>query len=171
MGTMYATKEDIEAVNIAIQKVRKELDEVKWTLSLYERLESIDSAKPDREQDRAAGCNSPIVDARIRLNLKVPPPDSVDINNLTPFQFLMLAIENAKAAIVEDVLPIYKQKIDEISRSLSDVLAVLELQDIEKKYSDFENYREATRKILETSKTPLTIEQAYLLAKKGNASK
>jgi hypothetical protein len=166
----YATKEDIKNINESIEKLRKELDEVKWTLSLFDRLESL-GTKDDKARSHLDENSDPIVDARIRLSLRVPPPAGVDFNKLTPFQFLTLAVDNAKAAVMEEVLPVYRQKIDEVSRATSDILAILELQDLEKKYSDFQEYRDDTRNILETTTTPITIEQAYLQAKAKRGKK
>lgn len=162
--TKYATKEDVAKISDAVEKLRKDLEEIKWTVSLFDRLESL-GTKDDKAKSHKGESNDIIIDNRIRLSLRVPPPVGVDFNNLTPLQFLTLAVDNAKAAVAEDVLPVYKQKIDEINRAVSDILALLELQDLEKKYPDFEEYREATKNILETSTAPLTIEQAYLQAK------
>jgi len=65
-----------------------------------------------------------------------------------------------------------KSEIAELRRELSqvrqfqqDVAAVLELQAVEKKYEDFNDLRDDVKKVLESSSTALTIEQAYLLAK------
>ena len=47
---------------------------------------------------------------------------------------------------------------------------MLELQEVVKSHDDFEDYRDTVREILESSPTPLTIEQAYLIAKAGKAT-
>jgi len=72
-------------------------------------------------------------------------------------------IEEGKASPAE--LKRLEDRMNTISSSVENVLAVLELQAVEKKYADFGDFREATKKILETSATSLSIEQAYLLSK------
>lgn len=53
----------------------------------------------------------------------------------------------------------------------SDEAAQIELGLVMKLYPDFDNYRAETKKILETSKTKMTIEEAYLKAKAERAGK
>jgi predicted Zn-ribbon and HTH transcriptional regulator len=58
-----------------------------------------------------------------------------------------------------------RQALTNLSARQQDIMAVLELQAVEKKHKDFDEYRDQVVHILETSQTPLTIEQAYKLAK------
>ena len=63
-----------------------------------------------------------------------------------------------------------EDRINRLSTAVEDLLALQELAVCEKKYSDFNDYRDSVRKTLEDSTTPLTIEQAYLLVK-GSTTK
>lgn len=70
-------------------------------------------------------------------------------------------LANASSGEIEAL----RNEINTLRATQENVLAVLELQSVEKRYDDFDDYRDTVKKILETSTTPLTIEQAYLLAK------
>lgn len=50
-------------------------------------------------------------------------------------------------------------------RTVSNISAYIELWDVEKRFPDFDKYRDQVKQILETSKNELTYEQAYLMAK------
>lgn len=58
-----------------------------------------------------------------------------------------------------------KKELHMTKSSVQDVLAVIELKNTEEKYSDFKDYKDDVKAILESSRAPLTFEQAYLIAK------
>ena len=94
-----------------------------------------------------------------------------DLDGLSSKDLLALSVERAVEAVKTEISNVYDEQLKKMGGTLSDVLAILELQEVEKKYKDFDDFRGETRKILETSQTPLTIEQAYKLAKQANEEK
>lgn len=88
-----------------------------------------------------------------------------DLEGKTPKEIVDLTISRVK----EELLPDYERALTGLSSTLTDVLAVLELQEVEKTATkageNFDDYREDVTKILQSSSTPLTIAQAYSLAK------
>jgi superfamily II DNA or RNA helicase len=58
-----------------------------------------------------------------------------------------------------------KKELGMTKAAVQDVLAVIELKNTEEKYADFKDYKDDVKAILESSRAPLTFEQAYLIAK------
>jgi len=142
---LEGSKKDLEA----------KLDEAKLSL--------LDSDYVSFKADKAAKAASKKVSAAISTI------SDEDVDNLSSKQLLNLAIGKAKEAVLADVIPAYEDMLRKQGATISDILAVLELQQVEKKYSDFGDFRDGVRNILETSRTPLTIEQAYLIARQNKA--
>lgn len=69
--------------------------------------------------------------------------------------------------MTEDRYSALEEKLNKLGTTLQNVLASMELQTVESKYKDFDQIREEVAKVLETSSTPLTIEQAYKIAKQN----
>jgi len=147
--TKYVPKDDFEKLTTdsktAVEKLRGELDQAKLSLLDPEYI-----AYLEKKKSPAATAASAIKDE--------------DIAKMTSKQILDLAVDRVR----DELLPQYEQKIGRLNATLSDVLAMLELQEVMKAHDDFETYRDKTKEILESSPTPLTIEQAYLLAKVGS---
>jgi hypothetical protein len=60
-----------------------------------------------------------------------------------------------------------EQRLARTNTTLEQLVAVMEVKEVEAKYPDFNKFREDTTKVLETSNTSLTIEQAYKIAKQN----
>jgi hypothetical protein len=76
-----------------------------------------------------------------------------------------LADKLKDGSLTPEAITAIEERINRISLAVENLLAVQELNGVKDKYSDFESFRDKTKAILESSSTPLTIEQAYLLAK------
>jgi hypothetical protein len=148
--TKYVPKEDLEKASSSVKELEAKLEEAKMSLLDPEYISFLEQKKQAKLEKKLA---------------KTALPTDADLSKLTSAQVLSLSVEKAKEAIMTEIVPQYEEQLRRTQQTLSDVLAVLELQEVEKKYSDFSTYRDDTRKILETSTTPLTIEQAYKLAK------
>jgi len=155
--TKYVPKEDFEKTSAMAKDLEARLDDAKLSLLSPEYLEFMESKKAAKVEKKIESSIDKLLDSK-------------DVDKLSPRQILALSIDKAKEAVASELLPQYQNQIKSLGQTLSDVLAVLELQEVEKKYSDFNDHRDDTKKILETSATPLTIEQAYLLAKSGKIS-
>lgn len=69
-----------------------------------------------------------------------------------------------KAGETEEVKALRSQ-LSELRTAQAELAAHVELEQVRKAHPDFEDYRKDVQKILETSKTDLTIDQAYYMAK------
>lgn len=153
----YVPKEDFEKTSASLKELESKLDDAKLSLLQPEYLEFMESKKAGKLEKKISSSIDKLMDSK-------------DLDKLSPRQILALSIDKAKEAVIAEVLPQYQDQLKRMGQTLSDVLAVLELQEVEKKYADFSAHRDDTRKLLETSTTPLTIEQAYLLAKAGKSN-
>jgi len=106
--------------------------------------------------------------------------DNAKLSLLDPEYIAFLETKKGSAAIIADAskklasgdvsvaeLNSMKAQLNKVSITMEQVLAVMELKEVEGKYKDFQTYRDDTTKVLETSTTPLTIEQAYKIAKQN----
>lgn len=152
--TKYVPKEDFEKTSATVKDLESKLDEAKLALLDPSYLEFMESKKAGKLEKK--------IESSVDKLLA-----STDIDKLSNRQLLDLALDKAKEAVANEILPQYQNQLKSMGQTLSDVLAVLELQEVKGKYADFDVYRADTKKILETSTTPLTIEQAYVLAKAG----
>jgi hypothetical protein len=141
-------KEEYEKLAGSVKDLESKLDEAKLSLLDPDYIEFLESKKGQR------------VEKAVKKSM-----DDVDTDNMTSKQILELATERAKEALMNEVMPRYEEAIKKQGTTIQDILAYIELGEVEKKYKDFNTYRDDTRKVLETSKTPLTIEQAYKQAK------
>ena len=106
--------------------------------------------------------------------------DNAKLSLLDPEYIAYLETKKGSAKVIKDVSKELKDghlsasrveeleaKLNRVSVTMEQVLAVMELKEVEGKYKDFNTYRDDTTKVLETSTTPLTIEQAYKIAKQN----
>lgn len=146
----FVPKEDYEKLSSSVKDLEGKLDEAKLSLLDPDYIDFLESKKGQR------------VEKKIE---KATDLSDKDIEKLSSKQILELATERAKEAILSEVAPKYEEALKKQGATLQDILAYIELGEVEKKYKDFDTYRDDTRKILETSRTQLTIEQAYKQAK------
>lgn len=106
--------------------------------------------------------------------------DNAKLSLLDPEYISFLETKKGSAKVIDDASRQLKDgnltpskvaeleaKLNRVSVTMEQVLAVMELKEVEGKYKDFNTYRDDTTKVLETSTTPLTIEQAYKIAKQN----
>jgi hypothetical protein len=144
----FVPKEDYEKLGNSVKELETKLDEAKLSLLDPDYIDFLESKKGGKVEKKVEKAMS-----------------DVDIDKLSSRQILELATTKAKEALMEEVLPKYEDQLKRQGATLQDILAYIELGEVEKKYKDFNDYRDDTRKVLETSKTQLTIEQAYKQAK------
>lgn len=148
--TKFVSKEDYSKLSDSHKELETKLDEAKLSLLDPEYIAFLESKR---------GGGDKIVD-------KVADTISdEEVDNLSSRQLLKLAVDRAKSAMMNDVFPKYDEALKKRDGTLSDILAVLELHNVEKRHKDFDEYRNDVHKVLSTSKTALSIEQAYELAK------
>lgn len=144
----FVPKEEYEKLAGSVKDLESKLDEAKLSLLDPDYIDFVESKRGKKVEKSV-----------------VKELSDVDTDKMTSKEILELATERAKAALMEEVLPQYEEVLKKQGATIADILAYIELGQVEKKYKDFETYRDDTRRILETSKTPLTIEQAYKQAK------
>jgi hypothetical protein len=106
--------------------------------------------------------------------------DNAKLSLLDPEYIAFLETKKGSSKVIDDAarqikdgnmtpskLSELEAKLNKVSVTMEQVLAVMELKEVEGKYKDFNTYRDDTTKVLETSTTPLTIEQAYKIAKQN----
>lgn len=106
-------------------------------------------ADPEYLEYRQAKANS-------RAN-PAAPATPVNLQNMTLEQLQQLIVQGAAGAVQQVVKP--------IAERLEQAEAELELDRVQRKYEDFDEFRDNVSQILKTSTNELTIEQAYLMAK------
>lgn len=148
--TKYVPKEEAEKLGNSVKELEAKLDEAKLSLLDPEYIDFLESKKGARVEKK--------IEKATNLSDR-------DIEKLSSKQILELATERAKEAILSEVAPKYEDALRKQGATLQDILAYIELGEVEKKYKDFDTYRDSTRKILETSRTQISIEQAYKQAK------
>lgn len=146
--TKFVSKEKYEELAGSKQELETKLDEAKLSMLDPEYIAYLETKKV--KSDKPTKTSTVIEE---------------DIDNLSTKQLLALSIDKAKEAILTDVMPKYEEALRKRDATIKDILAVLELQQVEKKYKDFDSFRTDIKKILENSQTPLTIDQAYKSAK------
>lgn len=155
--TKYVPKDEHEKALNTAKELETKLEEAKLSLLDPEYISFLESKKGKAVAKKVDSALSKISEE--------------DIDKMSSKELLDLAVEKAKETILGEVSSVYDDQLKRMGATLSDVLAILELQDVEKRHKDFGDYRDDTRKILETSATPLTIEQAYRLAKQAAIEK
>lgn len=148
--TKFVPKEEYEKLTGSVKDLESKLDEAKLSLLDPDYIDFLESKKGARVEKK--------IEKAFDLSDK-------DIEKLSSKQILELSTQRAKEALINEVLPKYEETIRRQGATLQDILAYIELGECEKKYKDFNEYKEDTRKVLETSRTQLTIEQAYKQAK------
>lgn len=144
----FVPKEEYEKLAGSVKELEGKLDEAKLSLLDPEYIDFLETRKGKQ------------VDNKVKREVA-----KLNTDGMTSQQILEAATERAKQALMEEVLPQYEKVLRQQGSTIQDILAYIELGECEKRYKDFNDYREDTRKILESSKTPLTIEQAYKQAK------
>ena len=144
----FIPKEEYEKLAGSVKDLESKLDDAKLSLLDPDYIDFLETKKGKQ------------VERVVRKEMS-----EVDTDKMTSKQILELATERAKEALMEEVMPRYEDIIRKQGATIQDILAYIELGEAEKKFKDFGTYRDDIRKVLETSKTPLTIEQAYKLAK------
>jgi len=150
----YVPKDELDKVSSSLKEMQVKLEETNLKLLDPEYLEFLESKSGKRNANTI-----------ISNSAKVGDISADEMERLSKRELLNLAIERTKAAILNEVIPEYRDQVKRLAMTQEDILAVLELQNVEKRYTDFSDYRDDVRKLLESSKTPLTIEQAYKMAK------
>jgi hypothetical protein len=144
----FVPKEDYEKLGNSLKELETKLDEANLSLLDPDYIDFIESKKGNKVEKKVEKAMA-----------------DVDLDKLSSRQILELSTQKAKEALMEEVLPKYEEQLKRQGATLQDILAYIELGEVEKKYKDFNDYKDDTRKVLETSKTQLTIEQAYKQAK------
>jgi len=147
-------KEEYEKLAGTVKDLEGKLDEAKLSLLDPDYIDFLETKKG----------------AKVEKAVKKSMED-VDTDKMTSKQILELATERAKEALLDEVMPKYEAALKQQGTTIQDILAYIELGEVEKKFKDFGEYRDDTRKVLETSKTQLTIEQAYKQAKMDRLEK
>lgn len=146
----FVPKEDYEKLAGSVKDLEGKLDEANLSLLDPDYIDFLESKKGARVERK--------VEKAFDLSDK-------DIEKLSSKQILELATERAKESLLSEVMPKYEEVIRRQGATLQDILAYIEVGECEKKYKDFGEYRDDTRKVLETSKNQISIEQAYKQAK------
>jgi hypothetical protein len=148
--TKFVPKEDYEKLASSVKDLESKLDEAKLSLLDPDYIDFLETKKGQKIEKKVE---------------KAMDLSDMDVEKLSSKQILELATQRAKEAVLSEVAPKYEEALRKQGATLNDILAYIELGEVEKKYKDFNDYRDDTRKILENSKTQLTIEQAYKQAK------
>jgi len=146
----FVPKEEHEKLANEKKELESKLDEAKLSLLDPDYIDFLESKKGARVEKK--------IEKAMDLSDK-------DIEKLSSKQILELATERAKEAIMSEVDAKYAEVVRRQGVTLHEVLSYIEVGECEKKYKDFDTYRDATRKVLENSRTQITIEQAYKQAK------
>jgi hypothetical protein len=160
-STKYATKEDVAKISESIEKLRGEFEEIKLMLSLSSCIEAAEARRGEEAKKRSEMLNAAMIDARIRHVMYEDLQDGVGRSLISSGDI----VDIAKKEVERDLLPLYDAKIRQVQQAISDILAILELSEVEKKYPDFNKYRAETQELLKKAYFHFTIEDAYLLAK------
>jgi hypothetical protein len=144
----FVPKEDYEKLAGSVKELESKLDDAKLSLLDPDYIDFLESKKGKQ------------VEKAVKKELT-----EADTKNMTSQQILDLATDRAKEALMQEVLPKYEEALKKQGSTIQDILAYIELGECEKKYKDFNDYRDDVRKVLENSQTRLTIEQAYKQAK------
>lgn len=144
----FVPKEEYEKLGNSVKELETKLDEAKLSLLDPDYIDFLESKKGGKIEKKVEKAMS-----------------EVDLDKMSSKQILELSIQKSKEVLMEEVMPKYEDMLKKHGATLQDILAYIELGEVEKKYKDFNDYREDTRKVLETAQTRLTIEQAYKQAK------
>jgi hypothetical protein len=146
----YVPKEEYEKLSGSVKELEAKLDEAKLSLLDPEYIAFLETKKGQQVEKK--------VEKAFRVS-------DAEIERLSSKQLLELAVERAKEAVIGELSPDLEKRFKKYDMSLADIFSVFELQQCEKKYKDFDDFRGDVRKILESTQAQLTIEQAYKQAK------
>jgi len=146
----YVPKEEYEKLSGSVKELEAKLDEAKLSLLDPDYIDFLESKKGKQVEKK--------VEKAMDLSDK-------DIEKLSSREILELSVSRAKEALLSEVAPKYEEALRRQDATIHDILAYIELGEVQKKYKDFDDYRDDVRKVLEASRTQLTFEQAYKQAK------
>ena len=149
--TKYVPKEEFEKLSGSLKELEAKLNDANMSLLSPEYLDFLDSKK-------AAKAGKAVSKAMDDMS-------SDDLDKLTPKQILAKSVELARDAIAKELMPNIRDAINRQGATLQDVLAYIELTEVRKRHSDFKDFEDDIKKIIESSNVPLTYEQAYKQAK------
>jgi hypothetical protein len=144
----FVPKEDYEKLSGSVKDLETKLDEAKLSLLDPDYIDFLESKRGSKVEKKV-----------------IKAIEDIDTDKMTSKQILELSTQRAREVLEEEVLPKYADALKKQGATLQNILSYIELGEVEKKYKDFDTYREDTRKVLENSQTHLTIEQAYKQAK------
>ena len=149
--TNYVPKSEFDKVQADASEAKKGLESLKSQLLDADYLSYLEN-KRQNSQTQA----KPVSDLS-NINIK-----NVDMQGL-----INLIEQHSLAKIQQVVGP----QIQNLYGRLTDVQAVLELDNVRSRYDDFDEYQQDITNILERAQNDITIEQAYLQAKGLNPNK
>jgi hypothetical protein len=145
----FVPKEEYEKLGSSVKELETKLDEAKLSLLDPDYIDFLESKKGQR----------------IEKKLEKAELTDREIEKLSSKQILELSVERVREVLLSEVMPKYEDALRKMGATQQDILAYIELGECQKKYKDFETYRDDIKKVLDTSTTRLTIEQAYKQAK------
>jgi hypothetical protein len=145
----FVPKEEYEKLGSSVKELETKLDEAKLSLLDPDYIDFLESKKGQR----------------IEKKLERAELTDREIEKLSSKQILELSVERVRDVLLSEVMPKYEDALRKMGATQQDILAYIELGECQKKYKDFETYRDDIKKVLDTSTTRLTIEQAYKQAK------
>lgn len=152
----YVPKEDFDKVSNSLKDLESKLEEAKLSLLDPEYIAFKESIKGKSTQRK--------VEKATEISAK-------DLEGMTSAQVLDLAVERAREAILSEISANYDDSLRKMHASISEILGVLEVERAERDHPDFNTYRDDIVKIIESSSTPITVEQAYKIAKANAVEK
>lgn len=148
----YVPKEDHEKLTAShkteVEKLQGELDKAKLSLLDPDYIEFQEKKKGKGKPD------------------DTPPVEDKNLDDMSSRELADHIANSLKESVVKPL----QDELNKTKHTLNDVLAVIELQEVEKRYPDFGDYRDDVRKLIESSTTALTFEQAYKIAKTNRAA-
>jgi len=149
-ASKFVPKEDFEKLANDKKELESKLDEAKLSLLDPDYIDFLETKK-GKQVEKVIKEASTLTDK--------------EMEGLTSKQILELATERAIEAVTSQLTPKYEEALRKQGATLQDILAYIELGEVEKKYKDFDTYRDDVKKVLENSRTQISIEQAYKQAK------
>lgn len=150
--TNYVPKGEFEKIQAQANESAKGLESLKNQLLDKDYLEYLEARKSGNQQ---------------RQPQQQQALNKIDIKNLDMDSLVKLIQEHSLAVVSQAVGP----QLQNLRGALTDVQAVLELDQVRGRYDDFDDYAKDVTSILERTQNDLTIEQAYLMVKGQSPAK
>lgn len=144
----YVPKSDFERLQTQAADATKGLETLKNQLLDKDYLDFLEAKR--------SGNNRPS-----GLQAGTPNLENVDLKNLDMKGLVQLIQQHSLAVVTQAVGP----QLQKLTGAITDVQAVLELDQARQKYEDFDDFSKDVTAILEHANNDLTIEQAYLMAR------